>query len=410
MSHPATALSADGTIPDGGRLALATRLHLVVVTMASASIVVIEPSPYDILIMGLIVAFFALGMRAPRGLARPAACFALFLVSTAVAAALAPDPEFTARILGIKLYLVASWVFFAALVHENPERVMPVLWLGWTIAALIAIGLGLAGYYGLVAGSDVLMMAGRVRGLFKDPNVFGPFIVPVALYVFARLDTGGFVLKAGLVMVLLFGVLLSFSRGAWLNAAVSFAVFALLRFLTYRSADRLLRMSLVSTVVGLAGAGAFFYAISTPEIAEMFEERAHVVQYYDVAEGGRFATQLQTLSAILVDPIGVGPGRSADVFGLEPHNHFLHILVESGWVAGIAYFVFVALTLAIGLRAAFVPSPVQTHLLVVLAATIGVLTQSLFIDSHHWRHFYVLYGMLWGLSLWTRAAARQAAA
>src|SRR4029079_17833698 len=67
------------------------------------------------------------------------------------------------------------------------------------------------------------------RALFRDPNVFGPFLIPGALIlaeelVRPRLLRARAPTKALLLFVLMLGVLFSYSRGAWLNAALGFAI------------------------------------------------------------------------------------------------------------------------------------------------------------------------------------------
>ncbi|MGE0747458.1 MAG: O-antigen ligase family protein [Rhodospirillales bacterium] len=387
-----------------GRLpSLDLRLRLMWLALCTAPVVYIEPSPYDVLIAGLSVGFFILGMRIPERLGPPLGLLALFLVGTAVAVVLSPNPEFTGPYFGIKIYLAMSFVFFAALVYENPERVLPVLWSAWSIAAAIAVLLAIAGYYGLWPSMrDELLAAGRAKGLFKDPNVYGPFVIPVAVYVLSRLDSGSFMLKTAFLGFLSFGILLSFSRGAWFNFGVTLVVFMALRLATYRSADRMIRMLLVTALVGLMMAAGFLYAISTPEIAGLFAERAKVVQYYDVGQGGRFFTQRLALDRILADPIGIGPGNSFRVFGLEPHNHYLHVPVECGWLAAIAYFSFVGLTAWRGLQTCLAKSPVQGAQIVAFASVVGTLAESFIIDSDHWRHVFVLYAIVWGTALWVQ--------
>jgi len=392
--------------PAGRLPSLDLRLRLMWLALATASVVYIEPSPYDVLIAGLTVGFFILGMRVPARLGPPIGFLAVFLVGTAVAVVLSPNPEFTGPYFGIKIYLVMSFAFFAAMVYENPAKVLPVLWQAWGVAAVIAVMLAIAGYYGLWPSMQgELLAAGRAKGLFKDPNVYGPFVIPVAIYLLSRLDSGSFIFKMGLLGFLSFGILLSFSRGAWFNFGVTLVVFMALRLATYRSADRMMRMLLVTAVAGLGMAAGFLYAISTPEIAGLFAERAKIVQYYDVGQGGRFFTQRLALDRILTDPIGIGPGNSFRVFGLEPHNHYLHVTVECGWLAAIAYFSFVGLTLWRGLQSCLIASPVQGMQIVAYASVVGTLFESFIIDSDHWRHVFVLYAIVWGTALWVEGNA-----
>ena len=50
-----------------------------------------------------------------------------------------------------------------------------------------------------------------------------------------------------------------------------------------------------------------------------------------------------------------------------------------------------------GLRFAFVRTPWQPIYQAVYAAYLGVIGESAIIDIDHWRHFYLLLGLNWGL-------------
>lgn len=50
-------------------------------------------------------------------------------------------------------------------------------------AALIASGLGVAGYLG-IGGEILTRYGGRAMATFKDPNVYGAFLVAPAAYLF----------------------------------------------------------------------------------------------------------------------------------------------------------------------------------------------------------------------------------
>jgi hypothetical protein len=67
-----------------------------------------------------------------------------------------------------------------------------------------------------------------------------------------------------------------------------------------------------------------------------------------------------------------------------------------GWIGGVAYLALVLLTLALGLRAALTRSPWQPFAITALATFVGAAIESLVIDSDHWRHYFLLMGILWG--------------
>ena len=164
-------------------------LGLLWLLMAISSIVFIEPTPYDILGLALVLLFFGLGLRLPTGLGSAVCLLGVYVIANTLASALAPDPMVSLRPLVVHIYLLASWVLFTCLIYEDPVRVLRVLYSGYLAAAIIAVTLGILGYYKLVPYTEQLIEYGRVRSLFKDPNVYGPFLVPVALYLVARLET-----------------------------------------------------------------------------------------------------------------------------------------------------------------------------------------------------------------------------
>jgi hypothetical protein len=69
-----------------------------------------------------------------------------------------------------------------------------------------------------------------------------------------------------------------------------------------------------------------------------------------------------------------------------------------GWLGGAAYLTIVAVTLASGLGAALLPTPWQNYLIAVYAAFVGEAAEGLIVDTDHWRHFFLLLGLIWGLT------------
>jgi hypothetical protein len=381
-------------------------LWLLWLLLALSSYVRIEPAPYDVLGSGLFVLFFILGLGIPRGIGAPTFCLFIFMLANIIAGMCAPDPVHTLRSMFIRLYMILSWFFFTCLIYENPQRVYGIIWNGYIFAAIICTIVASLIYAGIIAlppaagqpSYEVLYESKRAQGLFKDPNVFGPYLVPVALYTLARMiDGSGLRLLAmsALSVWFGFGILIGFSRGAWLNLGVSFMVAMALRFYTERRLAQYAKsFVLVSIFLGAASL-VVIWAKSADTIGEMFETRAKLVQSYDT---DRFANQAKIVEKVLVIPIGIGPGRAhnLDAFGHAPHNLFLHVLIESGWLGAAAFYAFLAMTLWRGLNFCMQPTVIQNIYIIVFACTVGTLTQSLFVDTTHWRHMFLLFGMLWG--------------
>jgi O-antigen ligase len=379
-------------------------LPLLWLLLAVSSIVFFEPAPYDLLGIGLLFIFFGLGLRIPAGIGYVAVLLGIFLFGNLISSLFADDPSSTWRANWIRFYMVATWLMFTSLVYENPQRVLPVLWSGYIFAAVMAVCIGLLGYFGFGALVEQVVehaddAGGRVRALFKDPNVFGPFLVPVAIYSLAKLEATSSNAKfrfLGLFMLLVYGILISFSRGSWLNLGVSLLFYFILRLLTLRSARQKGRLLLVGATLAAISTMAFGWLISTEKTQLQLSQRAVLVQPYDIGEGGRFTNQLRVLQEGVANPIGIGPGQSDRHFGIAAHNLYLHVLIEAGWIGAFGFYAFVFLTLMKSFRFAFQPSEIQGVYIATLACTVGILVQSFFIDSTHWRHLYLLFAMLWG--------------
>jgi hypothetical protein len=60
----------------------------------------------------------------------------------------------------------------------------------------------------------------------------------------------------------------------------------------------------------------------------------------------------------------------------------------------------------VGLRAAFARIPWQLYVIATLATFVGEVAEGFIIDTDHWRHFFLLLGMLWGLAAATDRCTR----
>ena len=105
----------------------------------------------------------------------------------------------------------------------------------------------------------------------------------------------------------------------------------------------------------------------------------------------------------LDQPFGIGPLQFSKYFPEDTHNSFLNAFMSGGWLSGACYPALIALTLVFGFRAVFVRTPWQQTTITVFAAFFGVVTESFIIDIDHWRHTFLLIGVMWGLI----AAARR---
>jgi hypothetical protein len=252
----------------------------------------------------------------------------------------------------------------------------------------------------------------RATGMFKDPNVFGPFLIWPALALAERLLRERFRI-AGLAAlgVILIGLLLSFSRGAWFHFVVSSTLTVFLCFVTAANQRLRLRISLLTGISVAALAVAVVIMLSIPSVNSMLAERAHLFNSYDVGSGGRFTLQQLALSAVLDYPNGMGPLEFGRINGLQQHNVYLQAFLVYGWAGAMAYLLLIGATLVIGLRGSFLRTHFQPYLITATAAFFGEMMEGFIIDTDHWRHFFLLIGIIWGAAAATfkiRAVSRRA--
>jgi hypothetical protein len=279
----------------------------------------------------------------------------------------------------------------------------------YVLTAVIVSIAGICGYFRAFPGAeDLFAPGGRALGFFKDPNVFGPFLIWPALIVAERMIVRrATLLDIATFVILMIGLLLSFSRGAMFHFGVSAAVVIALAFLTAPSTRVRVRI-LGLTLIGIVALAAFFaLALSFESIAAMIKERFHLTNSYDVGQGGRFELQELALSALFNYPNGMGPFEFSRLNGTQQHNVYLQASLVYGWIGGVSYIMMLAATFMVGLRAVFVSTPWQPYLITALGAFAGEVLEGFVIDTDHWRHFFLLLGIIWGLWAATAKYARQ---
>jgi O-antigen ligase len=380
---------------------LRERILLVVLYVAvlASSLAFIEPSPHDAMMGLLAVACLVAGVRFDRFLALPLLLLLVWNVAGMMALIDVVDQEKTIQYTATSLYLAVAALLFACLFAQNTLPRLATLRAAYVATALFTALFGLAVYAHLLPGEDTFMWAGRVRSTFKDPNVFGPFLILPALFVIERMIAHGVKLRhLAATLVLVAGLFFSFSRGAWINFALSAAV--LLALLVLTAPDRRARMRpIVLGAASVAVLALALVAVSTIEsVRDMLMQRAQLVQSYDVGDGGRFVLQELAINTLFDHPLGLGPFEFSRIYGLQQHNVYLQAFLVYGWVGGITYVAMVLVTLFVGLRTALLRTPWQSYLIAAYAAFVGIAFESFVIDSDHWRHFFLIFGMIWGLS------------
>ncbi len=399
---------AAAAAPGGEPFAVARRLparflnFILFVTVLLSSIAFVEPSPHDLLMIVLLAVCVGARVRFDHKLVPLVLLLAVWLIGGYLSLIQVSDQQANPQYAATSSYMALAAIMFAALFCDGDLTRLAIVRRGYLIAALIATAAGYIGFFHLLPHSDIFLENDRVSATFKDPNVYAPFLIFPLLLLMIELMTRGVRLPATAISIfLLGGLFLSFSRGAWGHFAISAVTVVLLLVVATPDPRMRGRAMLFSVGAVVAMLLLFVVAISIPSVHDLFLERAKTIQPYDVGPGGRFWEQKLALSVILDHPNGLGPFEFSRLYGTQQHDVYMQGFLVYGWLGGIAYLTFVLVTLAIGLPAALVRTPWQYYLIAAYAAFVGEAFEGLIVDTDHWRHFFLLLGMTWGLTVAT---------
>ncbi len=376
--------------------------------MFTGGFVFIEPSPYEFVFVGAVLVMLVAGTGLYRANLNLLNLLIFFMPFAFVGAWQVTHMTWLKGTIYVvvTMFLWLTSFFIANYVTDAPQRNMRTLMRGYTAAAVLITIVGTLAYLGLMPGSDLFLLYGRVRATFQDPNVFGPFLILPAMFAAQRvfLCTGRNALIAAVILgILLIGVFVSFSRAAWgavvFSTAFVFAACYLLEA-TRRDRGRMLVFAMVGVGLAIAALAAL---LSIDSVAALFEERASIVQNYDSGPTGRFGRQAFAFELALAHPWGIGPLEFENLrVSEEPHNTYVKVLLTYGWFGGLAYWALVVLTLKKGIEVMLIASPLRLLMIPLMATFIPLVIESAIIDSDHWRHYFLVVGMIWGV-----AAARR---
>jgi O-antigen ligase len=364
----------------------------------------VEPSPSDALLGAAIAIAVATGRFDLRRVPGPVLALLGTLLAISLLSAIdAVDLGEALRFLLITTYLVAFAIWLATYL-TTPERMRLVIGAYVVGAAASSAAAVAALLVGLPGGEELLRDGVRAEGLFKDPNVFGPFLVPAALILVEEaLRPRLLRLRRGVTVSLFFvvglGVVVSYSRAAWLNLAVALGVMLLVLALRRGNARRATAAAAV-VLAGVAMAGTLIVASGS---MGLLRERARP-QAYDAE---RFEAQREGVLLAEHHPLGIGPGQVEVEGAVATHSIYVRVLAEQG-ILGLA--VLVAL-LGGTLLLAFTNVLGGRHALGVgsaalLGAWCGLLANSAFVDTLHWRHLWLVAALIWVAALGRRRGHR----
>jgi O-antigen ligase len=373
-------------------------------------VVFVEPAPPDVLFIGVFAGLVASGWfwhpRADRILVLLGIAF---LILNIFSLYFARDHLASGLYLAITGYIFCITFSAMILIGFRGVGLARIFFWLWTAGACISAVLAIGGYYGILPFSDTFTLYGRGKALFKDPNVFGPYLSLPVLFLWTRLRTVGFLsvkslIVLGLMGLLILGIVYSFSRGAMLCTALAGFFYMLTQVVRRRAVTNKMMSYLV---LGMLGSLIFFggyLSLSETKTAEFLRDRLQAQEY----DQSRFGVQKNAILAAVENPWGIGPGETFDYFNYATHNTYVMVFLVNGALGLAVYLLFLGRCLFGGLRALrYARDPQLVEILrICFAVFMATSIISLVIDSLHWRHYFLLAGIMAGCGIRVREEVR----
>jgi O-antigen ligase len=354
----------------------------------------IEPAPADLVFTIVIAVALVTGrLNLRRVPFAPLALVGVLVALTVMSVSAAVDMPVALRYLAITAYLGVFFIWLIGYVDSRARARLIVI--AYLVSAVISAILGMLPFVFGSPALDVFATEGgfRAQALFKDPNVYGPFLVPAALILIEELINPRLLrfprwLKLAAFSLLVPGLLLAQSRAAWISFGIGFVALLGISLLR-RTGTGSLRLALASAV------GALLVLVPVVIITgatSVVEDRARL-QTYDTE---RFQAQREGIQLGMTHPVGVGPGQFDLHAIIGAHSLYIRVFAEQGPLGLLALLLLLGLTF--GVAAANVIAGRDTYGIgsaALFAIILGLLVNSLVVDTLHWRHLWIFAALIW---------------
>lgn len=362
-----------------------------------------EPAPSDVIFTVIIAVALVTGrFRLRRVPFAPLALVGALVALSVLSVSTAVDTSAAARYLAITAYLGVFFVWLIGYVDSRDRARLVVS--TYLVAALISAVLGTLPFLFSSPALDLFTTEGgfRAQALFKDANVYGPFLVPAALILVEEMISPRLLrvprwAKLAAFSVLCVGLMLSYSRAAWISFGIGLAVLLTVALLRRTGTARLnvVLASLVGAVVVLLPVAAVTGATG------VIEDRARLQSY----DEERFQAQREGLQIGMTHPLGVGPGQFGFHAIIGAHSLYIRVFAEQGPLGLLVLLLFLSLTFAVaGANVIAGRDTFGIGSAALFAIISGLLVNSAVVDTLHWRYLWVFAALIW--VGWSRTAAR----
>ncbi len=360
--------------------------------------VIVEPAPHELFVAALIGVWAFCGLRISRSTAPLFTLLMLFMTGGLMSLTVMKDLDVAPMYMAISGFLAITSIFYAAIIEARHER-LKLMFRAWVGAGVGTATLGILGYFGAIPGGEAFTRYDRAMGAFQDPNVFGPFLVAPSLFLIHGVLKGRLIdlpLRALGILIMAFGLFLSFSRAAWALYLFSACMLVFIMLLKERTGAFRLKIFVIALGGVILMVTALVVALQIPQVADLFSNRTQLVQDYDGGHLGRFERHRIGFLMSMEKPLGIGPMMFSKIFPEDEHTIWLKTLTSYGWLGFVSYVTLIVWTLSIGFRFMLLERPWQPYMMIAWIVLLGHVGIGNVIDTDHWRHFYLLLGIIWG--------------
>ncbi len=363
----------------------------------SGGFVLFEPAPYELILAAILGVGILCGLRIPRGVLPLLTLTAVYSFGGVIASFQMDDYMRGLIYSAVTFFLGLTACFFAITIRQDMGRLRLIFRV--YVAAAVATSIpGILGYFD-VSGFGLFTRYERAQGVFADPNVFAPFLVAPALYLIYGIMVRSVTLMPARLFclgIILLGLFLAFSRGAWGMFAAAGFLFYFLILVCERHPVRRIKFILFGVFGIVALSLALITALQFDAVYSIFQQRAELVQDYDGARLGRFARHLIGFELALSTPLGLGPLEFGYIYGEDTHNVYLKGLMGYGWLGFVCWMLLIVWTVISGFKLLFNDRPWRVYFQIAYVVFLCHLVLGWIIDVDHWRHVYLMLGIVWG--------------
>lgn len=244
----------------------------------------------------------------------------------------------------------------------------------------LSLGIGRVFNY---VGDGVALPLPRVTSTWFDPNAYGFFLLtglPAILYFAARSKE----YRPSLVLlasVALFGLFLSYSRGAWFGLAVSMAVllFLLLRQYTSKKTWPLLAVNAFAAISGFIVIMGGLLRVPIDFLIDLNPAAVHF----------RLLLWESAIQDFVEQPLmGLGFDGYFLRHGWYVHNSFVEVLLALGIVGALPFYILIVRTTMMGLKS-------RDDIVVAMAASlVGLAVAGAFISVMLLKNLWLVMGVI----------------